>query len=237
MAIKAMVFIVVAAATGAVVGIAHSDNEVGQQFRQQVEHVLSPAVDAAVNVSDQIFFAPKFETGRPDTILASFALDGKSEPTFATCMQSVGASSIEGLEALATRHEHRMTTSLVNCLMTHNRHRFCDPSQRQQIATAMELYLWSRDYNFNNRALLDERYQLARANDPDLNPGAFDAYYKTWDGPEDQAVYDNLKSLARNGYLNPDAFGMLPRYEIRQAMDGMKSEFDACPSPKSEASG
>lgn len=233
MAIKAMIFVVVAAASGAVVGIARSDNEVGQQFRQQVEHALSPAVDAAVNVRDQIFYAPKFETGQPNTILVSFAVNDKPEPTFATCMQTVGASSSEGLEALATRHEHRMTTSLVNCLLTHNRQRFCEPSQRQQIATAMELYLWSRDYNLNNRVLLEQRYQLARANDPDLNPGAFDAHYKTWDGPEDQAVYDNLKSLARNGYLDPDAFGLLPRYEIRQAMDGMKSEFEACPTQKS----
>ncbi len=93
------------------------------------------------------------------------------------------------------------------------------------------MYLWSRDYNFNNRAELEAKYQLARANDPDINPASFDPYYKTWTGPEDLAVFENLKTLARNGYFNPEAFALLPRYEIRQAMEGLKSEFVACGPP------
>jgi hypothetical protein len=98
----------------------------------------------------------------------------------------------------------------------------------------MELYLWSRDYNFNNRADLDRRFQMAHLNDPYVSHSDLDPYYKTWDGPEDRAVYDNLKALGRGGYIDPDAFGSLPRYEIRQAMEGVKIEYTACPAPDSQ---
>jgi hypothetical protein len=228
MGFKSAVLILIAAAAGGAMGLSKSDSEAGREFRAELANVLSPAAEVAAKVRDQTFSSPKFVHDDPDSILQNFVVDGKQDATFSRCFEGIGAANLRGMEALASRHEHRTTVSLVNCLLSHDRQRFCSVAGRQQIANAVELYLWSRDYNFNHRAELDERYQVAKLNDPDEHPQTFDPYYKTWDGPDDRVVFDNLKSLARNGYINPEAFGLLPRYEIRQAMEGLTPEGEAC---------
>jgi hypothetical protein len=233
MGFKSALLILVAAAAGGAAGLAKSDSQAGQDFRAELASVLSPAAEAAAQVRDQTFSSPKFVHDDPDSILQNFVVDGKQDPTFGRCLADLNAANFKGIEALASRHDHKTTVALVNCLLTHDRQRFCTADGRQQIANAAEFYLWSRDYNFNHRAELDQRYQIVKLNDPDENPLSFDPYYKTWDGPADQAIFDNLKSLARNGYVDPDAFGLLPRYEIRKAMEGLTPEGQACPLTRS----
>jgi hypothetical protein len=229
MAFKLVVFMVVAVAAGGAAGLARSDSEAGREFRAQLANVLSPGTLIAIQARSQTFSTPIFEHERPDSLLQNFVIDGQQDATFSRCLD---AGRPEEMEALASRHDHQATVGLVNCLLTHDRQRFCTASGRQLIATATELYLWSRDYYFNHRADLDQRYQIDKLNDPDEHPLTFDPYYKTWNGPEDHALIENLKSLARTGYINPVAFSQLPRYEIKQAMEGLTPDGDACAAQK-----
>lgn len=229
---KSVLFIVIAALAGCMFGLAKSDNAAGEQFRSIVANILTPSADAAVRFRDQAFVQPKFETDRPETILGAFVIDGKQDVAFTNCLHDIGAATSDGMQALAARHEHRKTVALVNCLLTHDKHRFCTVSGRQQVVSAMEFYLWSRDYTFNNHSELDRRFQIDRVNNPDLNPMTYDPHYRTWDGPEDSAIVDDLKSLARTGYIDPAVFSLLPRYEIRQAMDGLTPDGEACSMQK-----
>lgn len=227
--IKSILFVVISAFAGGFLGLAHSDSAPGAVLRDEIAGFLGPAADVAAAMRDQqTFFMPNYVTGNPQSIFDAFQVEGKIDKTFAGCLRDVGALDTKGMRQLADLHEHNITTSLVNCALTKNRQRFCNPERRQHVAAAMELYLWSRDYNFNNRKRLDDVFRMDHLNEPSVELSDLDPWYKTWDGPADRDLYENLKKLARYGYINPDLFGLLPRYEIRQAMEGVKIETVGC---------
>ena len=67
--------------------------------------------------------------------------------------------------------------------------------------------------------------RAAGAGDPADNR---DPFAFTWSGPDDKAVFDKLKSLVKQGYLDPGAFAFSGRAELREALQGVTPEASPC---------
>ena len=154
---------------------------------------------------------------------------------FSACLRKSGGHLEQTLRDLLEFHEHDATLSLVGCLLDGDPRRFCAPSGRQQAYDAMEIYLWSRDDAHRTspaHGLADKIHLLDRASaTPD--PVAPDPFVLTWSGPGDRAIFEKLKQLVKDGYLDPGAFAYSGRAELRDALRGVKPEASPC-SPVAE---
>jgi hypothetical protein len=123
-------------------------------------------------------------------------------------------------------HEHDATLTLVECLLGGAPARFCTPDGRRQAADAMEIYLCSREDARRTspaHGLADKIRLLDRGRAENVDP-----FVLTWSGPRDLALYDRLKILVKQGYLEPGAFAYSGRAELRDAMRDVKSEDNPC---------
>ena len=149
---------------------------------------------------------------------------------FSACLRKTGSDVEQNLRDLLEFHEHDATLSLVGCLLDGDPRRFCAPSGRQQAYDAMEIYLWSRDDARRTspaHGLADKIHLLDRAK-PSSEPVAPDPFVLTWSGPGDRAIFDKLKRLVKDGYLDPSAFAFSGRAELREALQGVKPEASPC---------
>lgn len=234
--LRAGLFVTLAALGGAAAGLARSDSQQGQQFRAYFTQVLAPVTDASDSLSNGEFYTPDVNTGAPTSPLESFAKDAD----FAACVQGEGPDLYKTMNRLAGLHEHLATAHVVGCLLDRNSQRFCTPQGRKQLVDAMEIYLWSRADALQNPTETARRSKIEHLDDntglgADAGQPGFDPHAKTWDGPEDHAVFDSLQRLARAGYIDADAFGMFPRREIREALAAITAQYSPCPKGSAQA--
>jgi hypothetical protein len=111
--------------------------------------------------------------------------------------------------------------NVASCFIAANRPGLCEAAGKAKIAAMMEVYLWARQYSLRPGMLAVKRASNGE-NDGD------DPAEVAWDGPEDHAVFAALKRLAIDGYISLDDFGLLPRQEIRQALEGVVAERRPC---------
>ncbi len=150
---------------------------------------------------------------------------------FSACLRKSGQNVEQTLLDLVEFHEHDATLALVGCLLDGEPSRFCAPSGRQQAADAMEIYLWSRDDARRTspaHGLAAKIHLLDRSVDADAPGGPVDPFMLTWMGPADKAIFDRLRDLAKQGYLDPGAFAFSGRAELREALRGVTPEATPC---------
>jgi len=149
---------------------------------------------------------------------------------FSACLRQGGGNVERSLRDLLEFHEHDATLSLVGCLLDGDPRRFCAASGRQQAYDAMEIYLWSRDDARRSspaHGLAAKIHLLDRA-DASSAPAATDPFLLTWSGPGDRAIFDKLKGLVKDGYLDPGGFAFSGRAELRDVVSGVKPEASPC---------
>jgi hypothetical protein len=135
------------------------------------------------------------------------------------------------LRNLLEFHEHDATVALVGCLLDGPPQRFCTPAGRRQAADAMEIYLWSRDDGRRSspaHGLAAKIHWLDRAAETGETGEPVDPFALTWSGPADRAVFDKLKGLVKDGWLDPSAFAYSGRMELREALRDVKAEAAPC---------
>src|SRR5271156_3541709 len=134
---------------------------------------------------------------------ADTAGSDNAHSVFSTCLRQGGANAEQNLRDLLEFHEHDTTVALVGCLLDGNPQRFCTTAGRRQAGDAIEIYLWSRDDTQRTSPahglaakihLLDKASETGEPDDP---------FSKTWSGPGDVAIFDRLKGLVKQGYLDP----------------------------------
>ncbi len=216
---KPVFLITLGAVAGAVVGVIDGGGGLG---REVADKILDSAA-AVVRMVEADPTAP----ARGNMVEAS----GGVHMVFSTCLRNSGESVERTLRDLLEFHEHDATVNLVSCLLDGDPRRFCAPEGRQQAADAMEIYLWSRDDARRTspaHGLADKIRMLdrsAQTGEPVANP---DPFVLTWSGPRDVALYDKLKGLVRQGYLEPGAFAFSGRAELRDATHDVKPEASPC---------
>lgn len=149
---------------------------------------------------------------------------------FSACLRKSGDNVEQTLRDLLEFHAHDATLSLVGCLLDGDPRRFCVQSGRQQAYDAMEIYLWSRDdarrtspaHGLAEKIHWLDRSQTGAPREP------VDPFVLTWSGPVDQAIFEKLKSLVKQGYLDPGAFAFSGRAELRETLRGIKPEASPC---------
>jgi hypothetical protein len=144
---------------------------------------------------------------------------------FGLCLHKAGGDAERTLRDLIAFHDHEATLSLTECLLSVEPQRFCAPDGGRKALDAMEIYLWARDaarISTPPHGLADKIRLLDRAGRADDGGGSPDPFALTWSGPRDRALFDRLKALARDGYLDPGAFGYSGRPELREALSGVK---------------
>jgi hypothetical protein len=150
---------------------------------------------------------------------------------FSSCLGRAGANVEATLRNLLEFHEHDATVALVGCLLESEPARFCGAEGRKQAADAMEIYYWSRDDAHRSspaHGLADKIRLIDRAAETGEPPDGVDPYAATWNGPNDRAIFERLRSLAKQGYLDPGAFGFSGRAELREALHDVKPEAAPC---------
>jgi hypothetical protein len=129
------------------------------------------------------------------------------------------------MQKFLSMSDHQTVASVAACFLSANRQGFCQESGRAKLMAMMEVYLWARQDALRQgpdrpspevRAVAEGRTLPITSDD------------RTWDGPQDRAVFSTLKSLAAGGYISLDDFGWFPRVEIRQALDGVAAESAPC---------
>jgi hypothetical protein len=106
--------------------------------------------------------------------------------------------------------------------------RFCRPAARRLVAAVSEIYFWERDYALSHPDQVERSYRFRHLNDDAFASEGEDLHFGTWDGPEDRQFFEDLKSLARAGYIDPATFSMSRRPEVRDAIAKEKKEHSAC---------
>lgn len=213
------------------IAAATSDSDAGAGMRRRITDALGPIADTMASWRDsRTFFTPGGVDGSPASVLDAFSPGGKADPDFAACVAALGPDLAKSAQELFGMHSHAATTSFVDCVLTRNIASFCTPAGRERAKAALEFYYWSRE---NGRHPSQTRLTAERMNhledDTALGPGGGgDSYERTWEGPQDAAVNDDLKSLLRNGYLDADDFGLFPRKEIRHILHQINQERTAC---------
>ena len=169
----------------------------------------------------------------PTLRLGGEAAEAASEAqgAFAFCLHKAGGDVETTLRDLVAFHDHEATLALTECLLSVEPQRFCQPNGGRKAAEAMEIYLWARDdarISPPAHGLADKIRLLNRAgreSDDLENP---DRFALSWSGPRDLGLFDKLKSLARDGYLDPGAFAYSGRPDLRVALDGVKPQGSPC---------
>jgi hypothetical protein len=159
------------------------------------------------------------------------AAAAEAQGAFAFCLHKAGDDVETTLRDLVAFHDHAATLALTECLLNIEPQRFCPPSGGRKASDAMEIYLWARDdarisspaHGLADKIRLLDR--TGRASDDVANP---DPFALSWSGPRDRALFDRLKSLARDGYLDPGAFAYSGRADLRTALSGVKPQGAPC---------
>jgi hypothetical protein len=214
---KPVFLITVGALAGAVVGMINGGGELGRKIADNL-------VDAGWSAARML------DTPSSEPVRVGAGPDA-SHFVFSSCLRKTGVSVEQTLLELVEFHEHGATVALVDCLLGGEPARFCTPAGRQQAADAMEIYLWSRDDARRTtpaHGLAAKIHWLDRAatdGGPAENP---DPFVLTWAGPSDQAVFDRLRTLVKQGYLDPGAFAFSGRAELRDALRGVTPDASPC---------
>ena len=154
---------------------------------------------------------------------------GAQSPVFTACLSRSGTTLEKTLRNLLEFHEHDATLTFVECLLDSEPARFCDADGAAQAADAMEIYLWSRDdarrsspaHDLAEKIhMLDRTAQEGKTDD--------DPFVLTWSGPRDRAIFDKVRELAKQGYLDPGAFAYSGRPELREALRGVQPADQHC---------
>jgi hypothetical protein len=167
----------------------------------------------------------------PAPRLSGEAAASEAQGAFAFCLHKAGDDVETTLRDLVAFHDHAATLALTECLLNVEPQRFCPPDGGRKAQDAMEIYLWARDdarISPPAHGLADKIRLLDRAgrqSDDLENP---DRFALSWSGPRDRALFDRLKSLASDGYLDPGAFGYSGRPELRAALNGVKPQGSPC---------
>jgi hypothetical protein len=210
--------ITLGAVAGAVVGVINGGSGLGREVGDKI-------LSAAASINRMAETEPtQARSEAPEAAAADVA-----HLVFSSCLRKSGESVEGALRDLLEFHEHDATVALVDCLLDGEPQRFCAPAGRQQAADAMEIYLWSRDDAHRSspaHGLADKIHLLDRAAEPDQP--AEDLFALTWNGPQDRAIFDKLRSLVKQGYLEPGAFAFSGRAELREALRDVKPEASAC---------
>ncbi len=214
---KPVLLITLGAVVGAVVGIITGGGELGHKLADNLVDVGWSA-------------AHLMETPPAEPVRVGNGPD-VSHFVFSSCLRKSGANVEQTLLDLVEFHEHGATLSLVNCLLGGEPARFCTPAGRQQAADAMEIYLWSRDdvrRTTPAHGLAAKIHWLDRAAGSGAPADNLDPFVLTWSGPGDQAVFERLKTLVKQGYLDPGAFAFSGRAELRDALHGVTPDASPC---------
>ena len=189
-------------------------------MRQFIAAQLAP-VAALVDTSRNASFYSHGSDGSPSSAFDAFAGKGKVDVNFTACLQSSGSDVSVTLQKFLSMSDHRTVANVASCFIAANRPGLCEAAGKAKIAAMMEVYLWARQYSLRPGMLAVKRASNGE-NDGD------DPAEVAWDGPEDHAVFAALKRLAIDGYISLDDFGLLPRQEIRQALEGVAAERRPC---------
>jgi hypothetical protein len=215
---KPVVLITLGAVAGAVVGVIDGGGSFGREVADKI-------LDSAAALVRMVHTDSPSGRGKAGVPGAGAHL------VFSSCLRNTGETIERTLRDLLEFHEHDATVSLVNCLLDGDPRRFCAPEGRRQAADAMEIYLWSRDdarHTSPAHGLAEKIRMLDRAaatGEPAASP---DPFVLTWSGPRDIALYEKLKSLVRQGYLEPGSFAFSGRAELREAVQNIKPEASPC---------
>lgn len=232
---RSLIFVMLAAAAGAIAGLATSTSERGEAFRRFISAPLAPVGRLVIAHRDGEFLSTPVQA--MDSLVPyykAFFADGKPDPDFKSCVQRESAeNNVRFNENMVVIPEHHTVTVVIGCFLDHDWSRFCRPGGREQIVAAAEVYFWARrramDHDEQGKAghlgYFDEadRKTYRDSSGPHYDPDAL-----SWDGPEDRALVRSLKRLAGQGYLSLADFGFFPRDEVRAALDGVVAEKNAC---------
>jgi hypothetical protein len=172
----------------------------------------------AALIAPQRAAPPASQPGGDDTASAG-------RGAFSFCLHKAGDDEERTLRDLLAFHDHEATLALTECLLNVAPQRFCGPDGGAKAENAMEIYLWSRDVARVRTAphgLADRIRLLDRTDRTNDAGGSPDPFTLSWTGPRDRALYDRLRALARDGYLDPGAFGYSGRAELRDALTDVK---------------
>jgi hypothetical protein len=216
---KPVFLITIGAAAGAVIGVINGGGELGHAIAQGL-------IDRGAQVLRMADVTPAATRAAPPAGAAD-----SSHFVFSACLSKSGAGVEGTLRNLLEFHEHDATVSLVGCLLGGAPQRFCTPEGRQLAADAMEIYLWSRDdgrHASPAHGLAAKIHMIDRNAKVGDDAPAPDLFALTWSGPDDVAIFDKVKSLVRDGWLDPSAFSFSGRAELREALRGVVPTASPC---------
>ena len=158
------------------------------------------------------------------------AADNPGQGVFLSCLRKAGPDTEHSLRDILAYHDHAATLSLVECLLDVEPQRYCPPEGAAKAADVMEIYLWARDdAKLSSPAHgLADRIRLASRVTDAGEPAPPDPFALSWSSPRDQALFEKLRALARQGFLEPGAFGYSGRAELREALAGVKPQGAPC---------
>lgn len=212
---KPLVLIFAGAMMGALIGIIH----VGGDFSLRgVGTVMDGLANVARGLRAEVWGA---STPAPST--------APQARMFTACLNRSGPHFERTLRNLLEFHEHEATLDLVECLLSGDPTTFCDTDGAQHALDAIEIYLWSRDDARRSSPahdLADKIHMLDR-NAPDRKVEE-DPFIVTWAGPRDRALFDRVRDLVKQGYLDPGPLGYSSRAEVRDAVRGVQSSAPRC---------
>jgi len=159
------------------------------------------------------------------------AAASESQGAFNFCLHKAGPDVETTLRDLVAFHDHEATLALAECLLSVEPQRFCPPDGGRKAEDAMEIYLWARDdarISPPAHGLADKIRLLDRTDRESADLENPDRFALSWSGPRDRALFERLKSLAKDGYLDPGAFAYSGRPDLRTALSGVKPQGAPC---------
>jgi hypothetical protein len=206
---------ILAVAIGAVFVFANLPGESSKATRRFLVAQLEPVAAMVNQQRNSSGLYSSGINGKPSTAFDIFVHDG-ADMDFASCLKSSSSDiDVDGPKLFMLYHN--MVARVASCYVGANRPALCQQAGRAKLAAMMEIYLWARQHAVNNEVLA-----VSRGSD------GSDPYEKTWDGPDDHAVFIKLKQLAKDGYISLDDFGWFPRAEIREALQDVEAERTPC---------
>lgn len=163
---------------------------------------------------------------------------GASEPSygpasqgqmFTACLTRSGPHFERSLKNVLAYHDHEATLDLVECLLGADPMTFCETEGAQQAADAMEIYLWSRDDSRRSTPahdLAEKIHMIDRGAQDAKTPD--DPFVVTWTGPRDRALFDRIRDLVKQGYLDPGPLAYSGRTELHDAVRGLQASTNNC---------
>jgi hypothetical protein len=204
---------------GALGGVVTAAFAVGIAGLDINEHVIAPLSRLSLFAAPAPAAQPIVEPTAPG-----------EEGAFAFCLRKGGANPERVLRDLLAYHDHEATLALTECLINVQPQRFCPPYGGRAAADAMEIYLWARDdarIGSPAHGLADKIRILDREAQTGT-PAPADPFALNWLGPRDKALFEKLRSLAQQGYLDPGAFAYSGRAELREALRDVKPLGSPC---------